>query len=154
MSSFGDDAPTLIYTKLHRPRLNLDLVSRPHLIQQLNRGIDRKLTLISAQAGAGKSTLLAQWLEQCPLQSAWLSLDDDDNDLIVFVSYLCAAIQTVFPGACERALDLVNAPAGDVHNTVEIVVRHAVEGERVGGIDADANLGGLLGDARGESANL
>jgi LuxR family maltose regulon positive regulatory protein len=110
MSSFGDDAPTLIQTNLHRPRLGQDLISRPHLIRRLNQGVDRKLTFISAQAGSGKSTLLAQWLEQCPRQSAWLSLDENDNSLMVFVSYLCAAIQTVFPDACEHALDLLNAP--------------------------------------------
>ena len=103
MGSFSDakpgaDFPTLIQTKLHRPRLGHDLISRPHLIKRLNQGLDRKFTLISAQAGAGKSTLLAQWLQQCPRQSAWLSLDEDDNNLMIFVSYLCAAIQTVFPG--------------------------------------------------------
>ncbi len=57
MSSFDDDArdgitPTLIQTKLHRPRLGQDLISRPHLIERLNRGLDRKLTLVSAEAGA------------------------------------------------------------------------------------------------------
>ena len=76
MSSFGDDTPTLIQTKLHRPRLGQDLIPRPHLVKRLNQGMERKLTLISAQAGAGKSTLLAQWLGQCPRQSARLSLDE------------------------------------------------------------------------------
>lgn len=110
MSSFGDDAPALIQTKLHRPRLGQDLISRPHLIGRLNQGLDRKLTLISAQAGSGKSTLLAQWLQQRPQPSVWLSLDEDDNNLMVFASYLCAAIQTVFPSGCEQVLDLLNAP--------------------------------------------
>jgi LuxR family maltose regulon positive regulatory protein len=110
MSSLGAGAPTLIQTKLHRPRIGQDLISRPHLIQQLNQGVTRKLTLISAQAGAAKSTLIAQWLQACPRPIAWLSLDEDDNDLMVFASYLCAAIQSVFPDACEDALDLLNAP--------------------------------------------
>lgn len=115
MSSFGDvnsgvDSLNLIQTKLQRPRLGQDLIPRPHLIERLNRGMDRKLTLISAQAGAGKSTLLAQWLQKLPQPSAWLSLDEHDNDLTLFVSYLCAAIQRVFPDACEQALDLLNAP--------------------------------------------
>jgi LuxR family maltose regulon positive regulatory protein len=99
MSSFVNDVPVLIRTKLQRPRLGSDLISRPHLIDRLNQGLERKLTLISAQAGAGKSTLLVQWLEECAQPSAWLSLDRHDNDLTVFVSYLCAAIQTVFPEA-------------------------------------------------------
>ena len=96
------EAFTLIRTKLQPPRLPADLIHRRRLVDRLHAGLDRKLTLISAQAGAGKTTLLAQWLEECPQPSAWLSLDEHDNDLIVFVSYLIGAVRTVFPGACER----------------------------------------------------
>jgi LuxR family maltose regulon positive regulatory protein len=99
----------LIRTKFQRPRLPADLIPRPGLLEQLDRGLDRKLTLISAQAGAGKSTLLAQWLAECSQPSAWLSLDEHDNDLIGFLTYLCAAIRTVFPAACNQALDLLRA---------------------------------------------
>ncbi len=100
---------TLIRTKLQRPRLPGDLIPRPRLLDRLHSGSDRKLTLISAMAGTGKTTLLVQWLEACPQPSAWLSLDEHDNDRIVFLSYLCAAIRSVFPDACERVLDLLNA---------------------------------------------
>jgi heat shock protein HslJ len=61
----GLNALPFIRTKLQRPRLPEDLVPRPRLLERLRRGLDRKLTLISAQAGAGKSTLLAQWLKEC-----------------------------------------------------------------------------------------
>jgi LuxR family maltose regulon positive regulatory protein len=100
----------LIHTKLQRPRLSEGLVPRRRLLDRLNAGLDQKLTLISAQAGAGKTTLLAQWLEECPQPSAWLSLDEHDNDLMVFVSYLIGAVRTVFPDACERTFDLLKAP--------------------------------------------
>jgi LuxR family maltose regulon positive regulatory protein len=36
------------------------LVSRPRLIERLNAGLDRNLTLISALAGFGKTTLLSE----------------------------------------------------------------------------------------------
>jgi hypothetical protein len=61
MNAFGDLSPGLIRTKLQRPRLGQDLIQRPRLIERLNDGLDRKLTLISAQAGAGKTTLLVQF---------------------------------------------------------------------------------------------
>jgi len=51
-------------------------------------------------AGPGKTALLAQWLEECPQPSAWLSLDEHDNDLTILMSYLIAAVWTLFPGAC------------------------------------------------------
>ncbi|MFX1262379.1 MAG: LuxR C-terminal-related transcriptional regulator [Promethearchaeota archaeon] len=102
-------AITLIRTKLQPPRLPADLVRRRRLVDRLQAGLDRKLTLISAQAGAGKTTLLVQWLGECPQPSAWLSLDEHDNDLIVFVSYLIVALRTAFPGACEKTLALLSA---------------------------------------------
>jgi len=57
------------------------------------------LTLISAPAGYGKSTLVSCWLESIDLPSAWLSLDEGDNDLHLFLSYMLAAVQTVSPAA-------------------------------------------------------
>lgn len=104
-------ALTLIRTKLQPPRLPADLVRRRRLVDRLQAGLDRKLTLICAQAGAGKTTLLAQWLAdaECSQSSAWLSLDEHDNDLIVFVSYLIGAIRTVIPDACEKTLGLLGA---------------------------------------------
>ena len=40
-----------------RAGLRTRLVSRPRLIERLNAGLHRKLTLISAPAGFGKATL-------------------------------------------------------------------------------------------------
>lgn len=102
--------PTLILTKLNIPRLSDDLVNRPHLLERLNRGLDRKLTLISAPAGYGKTTLAVIWLQDCPLRVAWLSLDEDDSDLVVFLTYLVAAVQNIFPDACPQTQSLVKAP--------------------------------------------
>jgi LuxR family maltose regulon positive regulatory protein len=103
------EAAPLIRTKLQRPRLPRDLVRRSRLLDRLNEESQRKLTLISAMAGTGKTTLLAQWLAECPQPGAWLSLDEHDNDRIVFLRYLCAAIRTVFPSACDDALSLLSA---------------------------------------------
>ena len=51
----------LLTTKLYIPPVRPELVPRPSLIQRLNEGLDRKLTLISAPAGFGKTTLLSEW---------------------------------------------------------------------------------------------
>ena len=100
----------LISTKLQPPRLPGDSLPRQRLLDRLHSGLSSKLTLVSAMAGTGKTTLLAQWIEASPQPSAWLSLDENDNDLSQFLSYLCASIRTVFPGACEGTLNLLNAP--------------------------------------------
>ena len=104
----------LLQTKLHRPRLTADLVHRPGLKERLDRGWDRPLILVAAPAGFGKSTLLSTWLETCDHPGAWLSLDEHDNDLGVFLAYFLAAVRTVFPDALSATLALlsgVNLPS-------------------------------------------
>jgi LuxR family maltose regulon positive regulatory protein len=64
-----------------------DYMSRPRLHERLKQAAGRPLTIISAPAGYGKSVLLSDWLEQCHCHSAWLSLDENDNDLGSFESY-------------------------------------------------------------------
>jgi len=71
----------ILVTKLAMPRVRYDLVARPRLTNQLFLGVQRPLTLIAAPAGFGKTTLLSTWLEQASLRSAWLSLEQDDDDL-------------------------------------------------------------------------
>jgi LuxR family maltose regulon positive regulatory protein len=85
----------LLTTKLFIPKPRTDLVSRPRLIEQLNDGLHRKLTLISAPAGFGKTTLVSEWVGNCAQPVAWLSLDQEDSDLRRFLTYLVAALQTL-----------------------------------------------------------
>ena len=51
---------TLLTTKLYIPPPRPELVSRPRLIERLNAGMTRKLTLISALTGFGKTTVLSE----------------------------------------------------------------------------------------------
>jgi len=91
-----------ITTKLFVPPVQEQLVRRPRLIQQLNNGLHRKLTLISAPAGFGKTTLVSEWVEQLRLEDpdkgrriAWLSLDENDNELTRFLSYFIHSLKQV-----------------------------------------------------------
>ena len=83
---------TLLQTKLYTPPRRPNLVSRPRLINRLNRGLeaDNKLTFLSAPAGFGKTTLIAEWRTKIPdagdsgsmcqdPKFGWLSLDDGDS---------------------------------------------------------------------------
>jgi LuxR family maltose regulon positive regulatory protein len=49
-------------TKLYIPPARPNVVFRPRLIERLEAGRRRKLTLISAPAGFGKTTLVSEWL--------------------------------------------------------------------------------------------
>ncbi|MEL6355126.1 MAG: helix-turn-helix transcriptional regulator, partial [Cyanobacteria bacterium J06627_28] len=68
---------------------------RPRLIERLNAGLHRKLTLISTAAGFGKTTLLSEWVSVCTQPVAWLSLDEEHNDPTRFLVYLVSTLQTL-----------------------------------------------------------
>ncbi|MEJ2560031.1 MAG: hypothetical protein P8186_28205, partial [Anaerolineae bacterium] len=53
----------LLVTKLYIPQASPNLVPRPRLIERMNEGMQRKLTLVSAPAGFGKTTLIVEWLK-------------------------------------------------------------------------------------------
>jgi LuxR family transcriptional regulator, maltose regulon positive regulatory protein len=102
--------PTLLLTtKLYCPPADANWVARPKLLACLQDGLRTKLTLISAPPGFGKTTLTSQWLAGCSLPSAWLSLDEGDNDLIQFLRYLVAAVRTCTPAACPTTQSLLAA---------------------------------------------
>ena len=87
----------ILYTKLQRPPVAPDIVPRDRLLDRLNAGLNRPLTLISAAAGYGKSTLASRWVAGCDYPYAWVSLEESDSELQMFLSYVLAAIQTLFP---------------------------------------------------------
>ena len=117
------DVPILT-TKLYIPPLRPDLVSRPRLVERLDQGLrlGRSLTLISAPAGFGKTTLVAEWVNRAvglhrdattrrdaTSRVAWLSLDEEDNDPIRFLTYLVSTLQRVEPAIGQEARHLLEA---------------------------------------------
>ena len=92
----------LLSTNLFIPPTRPELVPRPRLIERLNAGLHRKLTLISAPAGFGKTTLVSEWVASCERPTAWLSLDEGDHDPIRFLTYFVSALQTLL-GVIDKA---------------------------------------------------
>lgn len=106
----GANLRILLQTKLNRPPLGDYIISRPRLTERLERGVKRKLTLVTAPAGYGKSTLVVSWLESCPRPAAWVSLDETDNELTRFLTYVVAALQTIFPNSFSQTHSLLLSP--------------------------------------------
>src|SRR6059058_2154114 len=100
----------ILATKLYLPRLRPNVVSRPRLLERLNEGLHRKLTLIAAPAGFGKTTLLSAWVAGCDRQVAWLSLDKGESDPTLFLTYLIAALQTIAPTIGEGVSGVLQSP--------------------------------------------
>src|SRR5213082_699009 len=99
----------ILATKLYIPRLRPNVVSRPRLLERLNEGLHRKLTLIAAPAGFGKTTLVSEWVEGIERATAWLSLDEGENDPARFLAYLVAALQTIAATLGEGVLGVLQS---------------------------------------------
>jgi LuxR family maltose regulon positive regulatory protein len=99
---------SLLVTKISVPRLRPGLVARPDLIERLQAGLERPLTLVSAPAGYGKTTLLAALAERVP--AAWLTLDEGDNDPVGFWSHFTAALQVRQPRLGAGVLQMLVSP--------------------------------------------
>jgi LuxR family maltose regulon positive regulatory protein len=113
----------LLLTKTYVPRAHPDLVERPWLVERLNEGLRRNLTLVSAPAGYGKTTLLSKWIEVVQKPSAWLSLDERDNDPARFWSYFVGALQTLFPGMGTTTLAMLQStPPAPLENALSDLI--------------------------------
>ncbi len=113
----------LLTTKFYIPPTRPELVPRKRLIDKLNEGLHRKMTLISTPAGYGKTTLVTEWLSNLQSEAtngkpgqyriAWLSLDEGDNDLVRFLTYIIAALNQVEelgPELGKTALGMIQSP--------------------------------------------
>lgn len=97
-------AADLLQSKLAIPGLRRNAVARPRLLAALDQVLETPLTVVQAPAGFGKTTALVEWITARPrpggaARFAWLGLDASDNDPLQFWSYLCAALDSLLPGA-------------------------------------------------------
>ncbi len=91
-------------TKYRPPGPTRSLVPRSRLTDALRAGGRRRLVFIHAPSGFGKSTLAAQWREELlrgGIAVAWLTVDDDDNNVVWFLAHLLESIRRVRPALAE-----------------------------------------------------
>jgi LuxR family maltose regulon positive regulatory protein len=101
---------TILSTKLYVPLPRPNTIRRPDLIERLNKGTCRELTLIAAPAGFGKTTLVSEWAAVSERPVAWLSLDEGDSEPTRFLAYVVAALQTIDASIGRGVLGLLQSP--------------------------------------------
>ncbi len=115
----------IISTKLHIPGQPAYLVPRDHLLRKLDAGTQGKLILVSAPAGFGKTSLIAEWAHRCKGEClvSWVHLDENDNDLNRFLSYIISALQSHQQEIGESALFGMNStPPASIENILTSLV--------------------------------
>lgn len=100
---------SILTTKLFIPPLRQDLLPRTHLIQKLEESTGYPLTLISASAGSGKTTALSEWVARNNHLVAWLSLDQDDNDPVQFLTYIIFSLRKIEADFGEDLLEILDS---------------------------------------------
>ena len=120
---------SLLVTKLQIPRQPPYAIQRAGLVDALEAGIPQyKLILLSAPAGYGKTTQLAQWAHTSRFPLAWLSIDEEDNDLLRFLRYLLAGWEQVQPDVSESPLGLLlNARSPETEAVLSAFINAASE---------------------------
>lgn len=115
---------TLLQTKIAVPRVKNGSLYRPRLNRAIAQGSSGKLTSVCAPAGYGKTTLLSQWAGEFSGSTAWVSLDETDNDLGKFWRYAVHALAAKLPpGTLVRVQPLVHAlPGLSVHTFLDALI--------------------------------
>ncbi len=86
----------LLESKLQPPRIAERSISRTDLLERLNRSTAPAIVVVHAGPGYGKTTLLAQWAGSLPQRRfAWVSAYHEDNDPVVLLAYIAAALDRI-----------------------------------------------------------
>jgi LuxR family transcriptional regulator, maltose regulon positive regulatory protein len=100
----------LVGVKLAAPRARPGTVAKADAIGRLCASTLPFATVV-APAGYGKTTLLAKWADADPRPFAWVALDGRDDDALVFLRYIAAAIHGVEPVPAE-VFEALSGPGG------------------------------------------
>src|SRR3954469_11769038 len=99
-------------SKVQVPDLRPGMVSRTALVNRL-RATAIPVTTVVAPAGYGKTTLLSQWAARESRAFAWVTVDDRDNDPVVLLRHIAAALSYHEPVG-QRVIDALDSPAPSI----------------------------------------
>ena len=108
----------ILHSKLMPPRIHARAIQREGLLARLDDEVGKKLTLVSAPTGFGKTTLVGLWLAERKLPTAWVSLDENDNDPVRFWTYIITALRRLDASIGRTALAALASTQLPSHQTL------------------------------------
>ena len=106
-----------IRSKLRPPPVRSGTIRRSSLIERLARDDSCPIVSVVAPPGYGKTTLLSHWAERSGQAFAWISVDDQDNDPRVLLSYVAKALDEVQPVG-GRVFEALASPVSSAPGSV------------------------------------
>jgi LuxR family maltose regulon positive regulatory protein len=106
------------------PRLRSSTIQRQDLMKRLDSGLNGKLILLSAPTGFGKTTLVNTWIANRDFPSAWVTLDENDNDPSRFWTYFVSALRTFDPAIGKTIVSFLIQNLPDALHLVLITRTH------------------------------
>jgi DNA-binding SARP family transcriptional activator len=84
-------------TKVHRPLLRPDTLSRERLTGWLEEAARHRVAVVIGESGFGKTTLLADWSSTTARRTSWYRLEPDDRDWLTLLRHLIAGGRELDP---------------------------------------------------------
>lgn len=101
----------LIKSKFKLPKISKSYVARYRLLEKLELGLsdEKKLTIVTGNPGYGKTSLVSDYIEKSKLNFLWYTLNESDNDLVIFISHFINGLQLVIDGITDNTKLLLEA---------------------------------------------
>jgi len=115
-------------SKLSAPLSPRQLLSRERIAERVFRAVGGRLVLVRAPAGFGKTTVMLQLRERYEhegIVTAWLNLDESDNDATRFLACLSEALRRVRTAVDEKGAEAQPGESVPAERPLELVDRLA-----------------------------
>jgi len=143
-----------IESKLHPPQVRSPLVTRSRLLDRVLAADGARVVSVIAPPGYGKTTFLAQWAARSPRPSAWVSVDRQDNDPAVFLTYVAIGLDRIAPlpprvfralaspsvSNAAAAVAALDAALADLSEPISLILDHVEVLQNQQCIDAMAEI--------------
>jgi LuxR family maltose regulon positive regulatory protein len=138
---------TAFSSKSRLPLLQQLTIERAALLENLQRALLHKLTLIAAQPGYGKTTLVAQFARQTSLPTGWHTVEENERDLPHLLAH-CLTILGEIVGDIDKPLLSSATTPTEAAKVISEWLRNAMSEEIVYVFD---DVHHLLGSSRAET---
>lgn len=132
MKNEGLSDSVLLSTKLKMPAPRKGYIVRNELFAVLGRCAEMQIIYVKGAAGTGKTTLLSSFIKETGLKNtAWISLDESNNNIFSFWHYFAAAAENFLGDKFSDIISLFrsNFEASHIKELLTVIINSLCGGE-------------------------